>query len=266
MNRIERRERIPGSTPLAAPRAVMANLRALRLPLLLAAAAACATPGQSSSPPDAGPERTTPSNRVSAGPPPPAVNSRQAAPGLVDTPSPAATAPAAPAHAPQAPVAPAPPPPAAVDPGTLPQTRDLPRARGPRWDALVAGLWSAIVRDEPERAMPFFFPRSAYGQVKNIRNPPRDWQHRLVAAYQRDLHMLHARLRGRGAEARLVGLEVPPRARWMEPGTEGNKLGYHRVLRSKLRYELDGRAHSFPVLSLISWRGQWYAVHLNGFK
>ena len=70
----------------------------------------------------------------------------------------------------------------AVDPATLPQTRDKPEASGPAFDARVAALWSAIVQDDPERGLPFFFPLAAYEQVKAIQNPAADWKRRLVAA------------------------------------------------------------------------------------
>ena len=53
----------------------------------------------------------------------------------------------------------------------------------------------------------------------------------------------------------------------MKPGSEGNRIGYFRVLRSQLRFTLaDGKTKDFELTSLISWRGQWYVVHLNGFK
>ena len=52
----------------------------------------------------------------------------------------------------------------------------------------------------------------------------------------------------------------------MKPGREGNKVGYYRVLRSKLRFTLaSGKEKSFELTSLISWRGEWYVVHLNNF-
>ena len=70
-----------------------------------------------------------------------------------------------------------------------------------------------------------------------------------------------------GAYARLVALDVPEaRARWVEPGEEYNKIGYFRVFGSKLRYEVDGAAHAFDVKSLISWRGEWYVVHLSAVQ
>jgi hypothetical protein len=150
----------------------------------------------------------------------------------------------------------------------LPQTRDAPRASGAHFEALVAVLWNAIVTDDADSALPAFFPLEAYRQVKDVADPASDWKHRLVAAYKRDIHALHARLGSSGdAGAKLVGLEVPePRSRWVEPGEEYNKLGYYRVFGSKLRYELDGEARSFEVKSLISWRGEWYVVHLSAIK
>ena len=158
-----------------------------------------------------------------------------------------------------------------VDPGVLPQTRDLPHASGAGFDARVAALWDAIAHDDPDRAMAFFFPLKAYEQVKDIGAPAADWKHRLVAAYARDIHALHASLESAGhgptGGARLVTLDVPEaRARWVEPGEEYNKIGYFRVFGSKLRYEVDGTEHAFDVKSLISWRGQWYVVHLSAIK
>jgi hypothetical protein len=115
--------------------------------------------------------------------------------------------------------------------------------------------------------MTFFFPVDAYRQVKDVTDPARDWKLRLVAAYQRDIHALHAALGARAAGARLLGLDVPAaRARWVEPGEEWNKIGYYRVFGSSLRYEAGGRAGAFDVKSLISWRGEWFVVHLSAIK
>jgi hypothetical protein len=156
---------------------------------------------------------------------------------------------------------------AGPDPGALPQTKDKPEASGAAFDARVAALWDAIVKDEPDRAMPFFFPVTAYEQVKAITNPASDWRRRLVASYKRDVHALHKRLGESAASAKLVRADVPQdRARWVEPNEESNKLGYYRVYGTRLLYDLDGKERSLEVTSLISWRGEWYVVHLSGFK
>ncbi len=115
--------------------------------------------------------------------------------------------------------------------------------------------------------MPFFFPVTAYEQVKAVGSPASDWRRRLVAAYKRDIHALHKRLGDKAESAKLVRLDVPDeRARWVEPDEEYNKLGYYRVYGTRIVYEVDGKERTFDISSLISWRGEWYVVHLTGFK
>jgi hypothetical protein len=149
-----------------------------------------------------------------------------------------------------------------VDPGTLPQTMDRPTTTDPQFQAGLAGFWQAIVTDDPAPAMPFFFPLSAYLQVKAISNPAADWQQRLVGAYQQDIHALHASLGAAASSAQLTGIDVPNTATWVPPGAEYNKGSYWRVYGSQVHYTLGGQPHSFTIASMISWRGRWYVVHL----
>ncbi len=154
-----------------------------------------------------------------------------------------------------------------VDPGTLPQTRDRPKSSGPAFDTRMRALWDAVATDDVHRAIPAFFPATAYAQVKAIPNPDSDWKHRLVENLARDVHRLHERLGTHANDATFVELDVASeRARWVEPGSESNKIGYWRVYGSKLRYDIEGTPGAFDVSSLISWRGEWYVVHLSGFK
>ena len=155
-------------------------------------------------------------------------------------------------------------PPPGPDPASLPQTHDLPHAQGASFEVRRQALWDAIVNDDPDRAMTFFFPLGAYQQVKDVTDPAADWKHRLVAAYRRDIHVLHTRLGADAGAAKLVALDVPEsRARWVEPGEEWNKIGYYRVFGTKLRYSVGGDERAFDVKSLISWRGEWFVVHLS---
>jgi hypothetical protein len=154
-----------------------------------------------------------------------------------------------------------------VDPGALPQTDDRPTASGATFTAHVDGLWEAIRQDRPELALPFFFPESAYLQVKAISDPAGDYEQRLIANYEQDVHSLHAQLGGNAASAQLVGLDVPDsQAVWVQPGEEYNKGSYWRVYGSTLQYQVDGQTASFAVTSLISWRGEWYVVHLGAIR
>jgi hypothetical protein len=141
---------------------------------------------------------------------------------------------------------------------TLPQTEERPSVDSTWFKAGIAALFRAIQDDDPSGAEPLFFP---------VEKPARDWKFRLIANFRRDVHDYHKKLGKRAPEAKLVGLELAEKnLRWMKPGSEGNKLGYFRVTHSRLRYELDGQSRSLDVTSFISWRGEWYLVHLNGFK
>jgi hypothetical protein len=126
---------------------------------------------------------------------------------------------------------------------------------------------AAIADDDPSRALPAFFPMVAYQAVKAIERPERDWKQRLIGAFERDIHEYHRALGPEASGATFLGVDVPEAAvKWMKPGKEGNRVGYFRVLRSKLKVGLPGgRERSLEITSLISWRGEWYVVHLSGF-
>jgi hypothetical protein len=188
--------------------------------------------------------------------------------GLASTPG--TTAPSAPATTgPLSAVttAPASTTPTVADPGLLPQTDAKPDPAGAVFTAHVDTLWAAIVADDPARAMPFFFPLTAYKQVKSISDPERDWNTRLVAAFTEDIHAWHGQLGADAAAAQLTAVSVPSdQAQWIQPGVESNKGSYWRVYSTALRYQVDGRTGTFTVASMISWRGEWYVVHLASIR
>jgi hypothetical protein len=154
-----------------------------------------------------------------------------------------------------------------ADPGVLPQTETRPDPTSAVFIAHANALWAAIVANDPAPAMPFFFPLSAYKQVKSISDPEHDWNTRLVAAFTEDVHAWHAQLGANAASAQLTGVAVPTdQAQWIQPGVESNKGSYWRVYGTTLRYQVDGRAGTFTVASMISWRGEWYVVHLASIR
>jgi len=147
-----------------------------------------------------------------------------------------------------------------VDPGTLPQTMDRPSDSDAAFMARMGLVWEAAVTGDTDDALPAFFPVTAYVQVKELPDPIVDWHSRLVATYDRDLATLHA---GIPAGAVLVSVVVPgAAARWIVPGVEYNRIGYWRVYGTEVTYSVAGVLHEFEIQSLISWRGQWYVVHL----
>jgi hypothetical protein len=150
----------------------------------------------------------------------------------------------------------------------LPQTRDYPTIDSPSFKKRMDLLFQAIVEDRPELANDAFFPVIAYEQVKDVQKPARDHKYRLMAAFYRNIHEYHRKLARQDGPLTLISVEPPSvKARFMEPGSEGNKLGYYRMLRAHLKYtDTKGQIGSLEITSMISWRGEWYVVHLNGFK
>ncbi len=150
----------------------------------------------------------------------------------------------------------------------LPQTEEKPTPSSASLRRRLELLVEAIVNDEPALALPCFFPVEAYSQVKAIKEPERDWRQRLVSAFERNIHEYHRKLRPVGSGVRLLRVEIPEtKVKWMKPGSEGNRVGYHRVLRSKLVVATaQGDELPLELTSMISWRGEWYIVHLHGFE
>jgi len=150
----------------------------------------------------------------------------------------------------------------------LGQTDQRPTLTSASFQQRVEAVARAIISGDVEPALFAFFPLVAYQQVKDVAKPERDYKFRLLANFKRDLLEYHHALGAAAAESKFAGITVSEKdAKWMAPGSEGNKLGYFRVLRSRLRFTLPtGRSREFELTSLISWRGEWYVVHLHSFK
>jgi hypothetical protein len=152
-----------------------------------------------------------------------------------------------------------------TDVGTLPQTAGFPASGTPQFNAETQALWQGVVTGSVTPALPAFFPRSAYVQLKTgLADPAGDWQNRLVADYALDLQAARALLAPDPAQASLVTVSVPEQyGHWIPSGVCDNGVGYFEVANSRVVYQLDGQTRSFGIASMISWRSTWYIVHLG---
>ena len=151
-----------------------------------------------------------------------------------------------------------------ADPGSLPQTDELPSSSTPAFQAEMAALWAGVVTNSVQTALPAFFPESADAQLKDIWSPQADYSNRLVSEFGLDIAAAHQLLSPGPGSVGLVGVVVPQQyAHWVPPGTCENGIGYYEVANSRLVYEQDGQTRSFGIASMISWRGVWYVVHLG---
>jgi hypothetical protein len=129
---------------------------------------------------------------------------------------------------------------------------------------VIRALWLGIRGDSPRTALYAFFPLRAYEQVKAIGDPADDYAGRLLVDYRLDLQAAHELLGAKPAAARLIRAIVPQAfIHWVAPGACDNRLGYYEVPNSRLVYRVAGQVRSLGIASLISWRGNWYVVHLG---
>lgn len=150
------------------------------------------------------------------------------------------------------------------NPGSLPQTPQLPSPHTAVFHAQMRDFWRAVVTGSVAAGMPAFFPEGAYAQVKTLADPRGDWVARLVHGYALDIGAAHRLLGAQPGAAQLLGVRVPMAfAHWVPPGSCYNGVGYWEVPNSRVVYRVGGAERSFGIASLISWRGVWYVVHLG---
>lgn len=128
----------------------------------------------------------------------------------------------------------------------------------------MASLWAGVVKDSVTAALPAFFPRGAYVQLKAIGSPGSDWHYRLVHDYAMDIAAAHRLLGSGAAQAQLVTVKVVDNySHWVPSGACYNSVGYYEMPDARVVYREHGHIRSFGIASMISWRGEWYVVHLG---
>jgi hypothetical protein len=159
----------------------------------------------------------------------------------------------------------APPPPTiTTDPGVLPQTGAFPVTTSTTFATNMAALWNGVSTGTAQDALPGFLPESAYLQLKAVPSPQSDYSDRLVAEYEADVVAAHRLLGPDPSASKLVGVDVDAAyAHWVPPGSCYNSVGYFELPNSRVVYSVNGQIASFGIASMISWRGEWYVVHLG---
>ncbi|WP_338046707.1 hypothetical protein [Polyangium spumosum] len=128
----------------------------------------------------------------------------------------------------------------------------------------AADLFEAIKSDDPARGEAFWFPKEPFVSLKDVKGPDKYWA-QLHRTYAKDIHALHKK-RASWEGATFEGFELGSTPKWVPPGEEGNKIGYYRSFRGKLRYKIDDKTQSLEVRVIISWQGRWYITHLSKWK
>ena len=149
-------------------------------------------------------------------------------------------------------------------PTLIPSTQTSARpSTGAPFAQLMTSLWNDIITNNLVAARKLFLPISAYGHLKEISTPSYDWKFRLMALFTLDFASYHHVLTA-GHVATLQNIGVRPSyAQWIPPGYCENRLGYWHMPGPRFIYAQNGATRSVGVLSLISWHGIWYLIHLG---
>ena len=123
-------------------------------------------------------------------------------------------------------------------------------------------LLEAIQKDDGELAGDIVFPRDAYLTVKDVPDPGKDWDKKVLAAFRSQVHVLHHRTKGI-ERAVFTSFELGQPATEALPKKKDLRRMLWRSKRSRLGFTIDGKPSHFDVIEMTGWRGAWYVTKLK---
>ncbi len=96
-----------------------------------------------------------------------------------------------------------------------------------------------------------------------LANPRADYADRLWAFFSLDVAAYHRAMASPQSAATLIAINGDGRlATWIPPGYCENHFGYWHLPNVRIVYR-DHGVRSYAIASLISWRGEWFVIHLG---
>src|SRR5580658_1845000 len=123
-------------------------------------------------------------------------------------------------------------------------------------------LLEAIAKDDPSLATDIVFPRDAYIEAKDVADPGKQWDDKVMGAFQKHVHALHRRTKGI-EHAQFTSLELGQPISQVVPKRHDMNLTLWRVPHSRLSFTIDGKPMRAEMGELMSWRGAWYVLDLK---
>ena len=121
-------------------------------------------------------------------------------------------------------------------------------------------LLEAIAHDNPDLGADMLFPRDAYVSVKDLNDPGRYWDRKVVTQWTRRIHKLHRR---HGMErAQFQAIELGHTVLQPLPKHKEWKKSLWTVKKSKLVYSIDGKTMRLDLPEMTAWHGAWYVSRL----
>jgi len=150
---------------------------------------------------------------------------------------------------------------------SLKQNMSKPPLHDPALDRRMASFFAGLRDYNNAEADKAFLPVPYYVVIKQGGGNEADWNNRLITHYHQQLAELRARFRSVLPGAVYNGYRVKSAtAHSVRVGAEQNKAPYWQVYTTTMAFkDRSGQPHSFVINTMISFRGAWYVVHVNGY-
>ncbi len=122
-------------------------------------------------------------------------------------------------------------------------------------------LVEAIAQDNPDLAKDLLYPRDAYKELKDAKDPAKLWDKKVDGAFKRTVHRLHKRLKG-GAPT-FSSFAIGPGVELAKVRKSDLKKPAWRVKHSRLTFMADGKTHTIEISEMTAYRGSWYVTKLR---
>ncbi len=128
------------------------------------------------------------------------------------------------------------------------------------FESKAATLVQAIEKNDPELALPLFFPKEAFLELKGIAKPEEYYQ-QLVGWFKDDIAREHERLVVQDP-LKLVSVKPGP-CSWKKKNSEANNIPYWSCSKTKLTLQVGSKTETLEVKTRINWGKDWYITHLG---
>lgn len=126
-------------------------------------------------------------------------------------------------------------------------------------------LLEAIGKDDGDLAADLIFPRDAYLVVKDVPDPGKQWDAKMLAAFRAQIHKLHKAQKGI-ERATFSSFEVGQPVVQALPKKKDLKRSLWRAKQSRLNYAIDGKPGHVEIAEMTGWQGSWYVTQLRTGK
>ncbi len=143
-----------------------------------------------------------------------------------------------------------------------PSDEDLPPSNPPEFTTRLQHLFEAISQNKPELAADILFPRDAFLAAKDVGDPARLWEQKVLLNFSHDVSQLHKKIHG-SDRVEIQSFEIGHAVTQVVPKKHDFKKQLWRVKKSKVTYLLNGKHEELWIAEMTSWRGAWYVTNLR---